>query len=158
MCCAFTTIAGMSSASRMLYSGFQYDAVLSIATISQPFSLSHDESSISSLVDAPNSLVSFLRPRIRQQTITFLCTSTPPHTEYITSILASLIEFTADLPLLAQFFIRPHSRRIVTMRGPEGRPVSVLFPDSYPFQKTHDLVPHHNYIPWKLRTKSHSSW
>ena len=40
-----------------------------------------------------------------------------------------------------------------------GRKVDVsFFIGLKPFQKTHDLVPHHNYIPWKLRTKSHSSW
>ena len=91
MCCALTTMAGIPSASSMLYSGFQYEAVLSIAAISQPFSLSQDASSISSRVDAPNSLISFLRPRIRQQTMIFLCTSMPQLTEYIISIPASFV-------------------------------------------------------------------
>lgn len=79
MCWAFTTIAPSPTDSNMLYSGFQYDAVLSIVACSHLPASSHCVKSSNSCVDAPNSRISCSLPRLKQATISFLCMSTPQH-------------------------------------------------------------------------------
>jgi hypothetical protein len=54
MCAAFTTMALRPTSSNRLYSGFQYDAVLSIAIISQPLWTSQPHISLKLAVIVPN--------------------------------------------------------------------------------------------------------
>ena len=126
LCWALTTIDGIPITSSTLYSGFQYDAVLSIATISQFLLFSQLATSNNSYVVVPKFRISDFLPQRRQATRSFLCTSTPLQVPYRTSILfASMLLCTARL---SSFVILLYVLMLLdnwTGRGATGEPTSI---------------------------------